>query len=127
MASSRGPALVHVAAQHGVRRVALQAHVAEALEHAAACIASDPDAAALLLEGIYERIIAAWYARRGVPAPPRQQLLRDVEAVAPGAAMHLRLALRAPDVHARLVQASRLASLLLDRCPESIQAPCHVS
>ena len=62
----------------------------------------DPDAAALLLDGAPRRIVVSWLALRGAPYAPGDDLLAQVERVAPSVAWRLRLALRAPHAEARL-------------------------
>jgi hypothetical protein len=70
----------------------------------------DPDAAALLLDGAPRRIVVSWLALRGAPYmadhaagdAPSDDLLAQVERVAPPVAWRLRLALRAPHAEARL-------------------------
>lgn len=82
----------------------------DGLNAAAALIERDPDAAALLLDGISWRVAQAWYAGRGLRSPLAAHLLGDLERQAPSIAWRLRLALRAPDVRARLVHCRGLVS-----------------
>lgn len=83
------------------RRAALEADVARA----AGLLERDPDAAALLLDGVLRRVGAGWFLARGLAVPPPERLLeRLAERDAP-LAWRLRLALRAPDARARLIAA----------------------
>lgn len=65
----------------------------------------DPDAAGLLLDGVLWRIVALVFARAGIAAPSCDRALADLERISPPVAWRLRLALRAPHAHARLVHA----------------------
>jgi hypothetical protein len=82
-----------------------QARLALELRVAAETSERDPDAAALVLDGMLWRIIHAWYAAIDFPAPRAGNLLLDLEQRAPELAWRLRLALRAPDAGARLAHA----------------------
>lgn len=79
-------------------------HAAKLLEHDNASAA---DAASLLLDGVLSRLAKEWFALRGLDVPPMQQLLAVLRQQAGDAAPfvgRLRLALQAPNPHARLVQ-----------------------
>ena len=75
-------------------------------------IECDPDAAALLLDGLLERMLGAWYVARGWRVPARGALLADLDQRAPELARRVRLALRAPDVAARLAHHRQVARVL---------------
>lgn len=65
------------------------------------------DAASLLLDGVLSRLAGEWFALRGLDIPPMEHLLAALRQQAGDAAPfvgRLRLALQAPDPHARLVQ-----------------------
>jgi len=88
----------------------------------------DPDAAALLLDGAPRRIVVSWLALRGAPyAPgdgPGDDLLAQVERVAPSVAWRLRLALRAPHAEARLAHCwALLRAALTTTTPRRAGAP----
>jgi hypothetical protein len=76
--------------------------IVAALCRADAVLARDPDAAALELDGLLYRIARVWcQAKAGGLSP--SELLQQPVSDAPLVALRLRLALRAPDVRARLV------------------------
>lgn len=86
---------------------------------------SDPDAAALLLDGAPRRIVVSWLALRGAPCAPNSapgdDLLAQVERVAPAVAWRLRLALRAPHAEARLAHCwALLRAALATTTPDHI-------
>jgi hypothetical protein len=83
------------------RRSALEAELGAARE----ALAYDPDSAALLLDGLLRRIAAEWFLARGLVIPAAEQLLGRLGDESAPVAWRLRLALRAPDVRARLVAA----------------------
>lgn len=83
-----------------------------ALDEAAALLAADPDAAAMVLDGALARLARAWYAAAGIAMPEPARLLNDLERRAAPFAWRLRLALRAPDARARLVHARHLLAVL---------------
>jgi hypothetical protein len=98
----------------GLRDDAGDGEIADALDHAAAVLDADPDAAALLLDGLVcrlahalARVYAAVGARDGARDP-----LGVLDHHAPDIAYRLRLALRAPDVRARLVHCQQLCQWL---------------
>ncbi len=65
------------------------------------------DAASLLLDGALRFLAGEWFALRGLDVPPVEHLLVELQRRDGNAAPfvgRLRLALRAPDSHARLVQ-----------------------
>src|SRR4051794_6689531 len=74
------------------RRAALQADLA----HVADLLPRDPDAAALLLDGLLKRLGVEWFMARHRPAPPSERLLELLEREDAPYAWRLRLALRAP-------------------------------
>lgn len=75
--------------------------IVAALCRADALLASDPDAASLELDGLLYRIARVWCQARAGGLPP-SDLLQQSASDAPLFALRLRLALRAPDVRARL-------------------------
>jgi hypothetical protein len=81
------------------RRAALHADLA----YAGDLLERDPDAAALLLDGLLQRVGAEWFLARDLPVPPAERLLERLGSACEPFAWRLRLALRAPDVHARFV------------------------
>lgn len=89
------------------QRIAILAdlrHAANLLSHDDAIAA---DAASLLLDGVLSRLAKEWFIQRGLDVPPLEHLLAALRQQAGDAAPFvawLRLALRAPDPHARLVQ-----------------------
>jgi hypothetical protein len=87
----------------GARRSALEAELGAVSE----ALAYDPDSAALLLDGLLRRIAAEWFLSRGRMVPAAEELLGRLGDEAAPFAQWLRLALRAPDVRARLVAAGQ--------------------
>jgi hypothetical protein len=75
------------------------------LSFAGALLERDADAAALLLDGLVQRIGAEWFLAQGAPAPRFERLLGELEQKAHPVAWRLRLALRAPDARARYLHA----------------------
>lgn len=88
-----------------------QAQMAEALAIVAelrvidGLLRDDGDAAALLLDGVLWRIVSFAFERAGVRAPSRALVFDALEELAPPLSWRLRLALRAPNVRARLIHA----------------------
>jgi hypothetical protein len=82
------------------------------LAYAAYLLERDPDAAALLVNGVLPAMMDAWYGLRGLYPPARDQLLRDVSERAPELAERLRQALRAADAPERVHLARRLLAAL---------------
>ena len=76
------------------RRVIRQASLSLAL--------GQPDAAALLLDGMPQRLALEWFSGHGLAVPDLDCLLALLEERQSILAWWLRLALRAPDVEARL-------------------------
>jgi len=94
----------------GLRDDAEGGEIAAALDRAAAVLDADPDAAALLLDGLVGRLargLAHAYAAGDGAADP----LRALDRHAPSVAYRLRLALRAPDASARLAHCRQLRQL----------------
>ena len=93
---------------HGARAAEVEArlHAAERL------LPDDPDAAALLLDGLLQEIRWLWRAQADLspPAPALQPALVERDDRLFG--WRLRLALRAPDVRARLAHCAALYALL---------------
>jgi hypothetical protein len=80
------------------------------LDQAALFLArGEPDRAALILDGLAQRMVMSWFAVSGARVPEPSYLLPrlEEEEMSP-LAWWLRLALRAPDVDARLVHCRRL-------------------
>ena len=84
------------------------------LELAAQQIESDPDDTSLILDGLICRIVSAHYLARYGALSSRERLLPRLDAKDPPLARRVRLALRAPDAHARLVHARQLYALVLE-------------
>jgi hypothetical protein len=93
----------------------VQAAVAARLRAAARLLEDDPDAAALLLDGLLHQIVEMWCEHVGpqVPALALQPAL--VERYDQPFGWRLRLALRAPDASARLIHCAALYALLDER------------
>jgi len=92
----------------------------------------DPDAAALLLDGAPRRIVVSWLALRGALCAlgnglgdgSGDDLLAQVERIAPPVAWRLRLALRAPHAEARLAHCwALLRAALATTTPQQPYAP----
>ena len=66
------------------------------------------DAAALLLDGMPQRLALEWFAGHGLAAPDLDCLLDYLEERQSILAWWLRLALRAPDIEARLFHCRRM-------------------
>jgi hypothetical protein len=79
------------------------------LDQAALFLArGEPDRAALILDGVARRMVMSWFAESGARVPEPEFLLPRLEEAMSPLAWWLRLALRAPDVDARLVHCRRL-------------------
>jgi hypothetical protein len=79
------------------------------LDQAALLLArGEPDRAALILDGVAQRMVISWFAESGARVPEPSYLLPRLEEEMSPLAWWLRLALRAPDVDARLVHCRRL-------------------
>jgi hypothetical protein len=79
------------------------------LDQAAKFLArGEPDRAALILDGVAQRMVMSWFAESGARVPELELLLPRLEEEMSPLAWWLRLALRAPDVDARLVHCRRL-------------------
>ncbi len=89
------------------RRAALH----EELAHVAKLLERDPDAAALLLDGVLRQIGAEWFLARAYAVPPANELLGRLAEMDAAFAWRLRLALRAPDARARYVAAQQCLNL----------------
>lgn len=83
-----------------------------ALEEAEALIERNPDAAALLLDGLLNRILDQWLAQRHLERPEPAEMLAQIEQSAPPLAWRLRLALHAPDARARLIHCWELVAVV---------------
>lgn len=70
--------------------------------------AGDPDRAALLLDGLAQRIAMEWFAHREGRVPDLVYLLAHLDEQMSPIAWWLRLALRAPNAGARWVNCRRL-------------------
>ena len=106
--------MLDVSLRRGWRDDAAHGEIAAALDRAAAILDADPDAAALLLDGLVRRLahaLARAYAASDGAGNPLDPLLA-LDRHAPSVAYRLRLALRAPDVVARLVHFRGLCQLL---------------
>jgi hypothetical protein len=79
---------------HEYRRIIRRASLSLAL--------GQRDAAALLLDGMPQRLALEWFAGQGLAAPDLDCLLANLEERRSILAWWLRLALRAPDIEARL-------------------------
>jgi len=82
-----------------------RALLARDLGFVGALLESDADAAALLLDGLVQRIGAEWFLAQRLPAPRYERMLAALERQAQPFAWRLRLALRAPDPRARYLHA----------------------
>jgi hypothetical protein len=85
------------------------AYYEHVLDQAALLLArGEPDRAALILDGLAQRMVISWFAESGARVPEPSYLLPRLEEEMSPLAWWLRLALRAPDVDARLVHCRRL-------------------
>jgi hypothetical protein len=65
------------------------------------------DVGALMLDGLVSQLVSEWFVERGTEAPSRDRVLAELErreGCDGQFVARLRLALRAPDPHARLMQ-----------------------
>lgn len=72
----------------------------------------DRDEAALLLDGLLRDVVADWFSRRDIARAGDGASLDRIERDQPPFAWRLRLALRAPNVEARLAHCAALLQLL---------------
>ena len=105
----------------GQRHPDAAGNLALRLPEAAALLGEQPDEAALLLDGLLRDIVDEWHRRRNL-APDEAAALRLIERVDPLFGWRLRLALRAPDAHARLHHCVALLAMVVD-WPEAPAAP----
>ena len=77
-------------------------------EGAAELLEDHPDEAALLLDGLLGHIAHEWEQKLGLANESVGDMLAQIEHVAPEVGWRLRLALRAPDVRARLAACQAL-------------------
>ncbi|HEU5441253.1 MAG TPA: hypothetical protein VFU88_18350 [Ktedonobacterales bacterium] len=91
------------------------AAVAARLRWAERLLPDDPDASALLLDGLLREIAWLWHAQVDVPLPAFDVQPALIERHDPLFGWRLRLALRAPNVHARLAHCAALYELLRTR------------
>jgi hypothetical protein len=75
-------------------------------------LSEDRDEAALLLDGLLRDVVADWFSRRGFAPSHSGESLDSIAHDQPPFAWRLRLALRAPNVEARLVHCAALLALL---------------
>lgn len=68
-------------------------------------LAEDSDAAALALDGILWSLVVFAFERAGLHVPSREAVFESLDAWASPVCWRLRLALRAPNAHARLIHA----------------------
>lgn len=66
-------------------------------------LVENPDAAALVLDGVLWGLVLFAFERVGQAAPSREDVFESLDALASPACWRLRLALRAPNAHARLI------------------------
>ncbi|HLY31829.1 MAG TPA: hypothetical protein VKQ36_12440 [Ktedonobacterales bacterium] len=90
------------------RALHLRAALMYELLQAEAQLRSDPDGAALRLDGALRRIAEGWFVARGLLCPPEHELLPRLDAIAPAVSGRLRLALHAPNAPARLIHCRAL-------------------
>lgn len=107
-----------VRAEHA-RQERGDASVQLCLEDARKALRHDPDRAAWLLDGMVWRIASLLLARRRLELNSKSDMLALLAAHDAFAAMRVRLALRAPNVAARLAHCEALLSLVADE-------PAHV-
>ncbi len=101
--------------EHAAKRPALHASLRDAEELLGRDDPQAVDACALMLDGLLAQLVSEWFAERGAEAPPRERALAELERAEGDDgrfAGRLRLALRAPDPHARLVQCRELLHCL---------------
>lgn len=90
--------------------------LAARLRLAADLLAARSDEAALLLDGLLRDLVDEWFRGRGWAPASAAGALPLIEREQPLFGWRLRLALRAPDVHARLVHSAALLALLPAAC-----------
>jgi hypothetical protein len=88
--------------------------IVSALERAARCMDDDPDSAAVLADGLIQRLATEWFVAHRRPVPLAEALLPALEAEAQPVAWRMRLALRAPHARARLVHCWDLLRAVFD-------------
>lgn len=94
------------------------------LRLAHALLRDDIDAAGLLLDGVLWRIVALVFARAGLVAPSCDKAIAELERISEPVAWRLRLALRAPHPHARLLHVwALLEAVSSSSQPAGVVAP----
>ncbi|HEX8729748.1 MAG TPA: hypothetical protein VF739_14045 [Ktedonobacterales bacterium] len=89
-----------------------RARVVASLLAASRALPSDPDAAALLLDGALAQFLDLWAQQVHLPRADRRQALAALDAQAPAVAWRVRLALQAHLPEARLAHCWALLDLL---------------
>lgn len=84
-------------------------------------IEAQPDAAALLLEGMLGRIVEEWWLSHGEAPKDVAVALRLIERREPLFGWRLRLALRAPSSRARLEHCAVLLAMLSEAGPWALE------
>ena len=100
--------------------------LARQLDQAALQIDVDPDEASLILDGLIWQLIAARYLAHNDVLPSRERLLAQIDANDPALARRVRLALRAPDAHARLIHVQQLRALLIESGAQEQRIPARL-
>lgn len=95
-----------------------RAHVISDLARAQHALLEDPDLAALYVDGALQRIAAVIACHASEPGA-QGQFLRELDRARPLLAMRFRLALRAPDVAAKLAHCWALIEALGSDAPIS--------
>lgn len=85
----------------------------------------DPDEASLILDGLIWQLLAVRYLAENEELPDRERLLAQLDLNDPALARRVRLALRAPDVHARLAHVQQLCALLIEANAQEERIPAH--
>ncbi|HEX8032879.1 MAG TPA: hypothetical protein VF510_03485 [Ktedonobacterales bacterium] len=93
--------------EHVKKRSALRASLRDVEELLGRDDPQAVDAGALMLDGLLSQLVSEWFAERGAEVPSREKVLAALErreGYDSQFVARLRLALRAPDPHARLAQ-----------------------
>ena len=93
--------------KHAQQRSALRASLRDVEELLGRDDPQAVDVGALMLDGLVSQLVSEWFAERGAEPPSRERMLAELEQHEGAGGQfvaRLRLALRAPDPQARLVQ-----------------------
>ncbi|HLZ22908.1 MAG TPA: hypothetical protein VKQ30_12370 [Ktedonobacterales bacterium] len=109
-----------MAGEHMLDPVGRLGKLSRICDEAGRLIESQPDEAALLLDGLLNRIVHEWEQGKPLEAAVPGGMVARIEREAPLVSWRLRLALRAPDAQARLAHCRALIELVDERRDQQV-------